>query len=84
MGERKDIKIVKRQQKRIKKHKATIFMLLGSANDYLESGEYTSTDVVMIVKTDEKFTGREWAKLMLAFQKELDKMTGDRLGETFV
>ena len=79
MENRTSFEIIKRKENRIKKHKATIYMLLGSARSYLkEEGDYESTDVLMVIKTKEKFTGHEWAKLIVRFQRDLDKMTGDR------
>lgn len=68
-------KIIKRRP-RIKIHKATVFMILDDAKSILKR-DYKSTDKVFVIKTNKKFSGKQWAKLMIKFQRELDKMTGD-------
>ena len=71
----KEIRIVKREKLIIKKHIATAYMLIGN---YVHSIKLLSdTDKVIVIKTDKKFTTRQWFELIAKFQRELDKMTGD-------
>jgi len=73
----KEVKIVKRKRPKIKMHKANIFMLMNNYEGQIH--KLVKTDKVLVIKTDSKFTGREWLELMAKFQRELDKMTGDVL-----
>ena len=67
----KKTKIIKRERPAIKKHKATIYILV---NKYeCQVSKLDNTDKALVIKSDKELSSKEWLDVMREFQLILDE-----------
>lgn len=67
----KETKIIKRERPAIKKHKATIYILVNKYEAQVSKLEIT--DKALVIKSNKKLSSKEWLDVMVKFQLILDE-----------
>jgi len=67
--------IIKRKRPKIKEHKAKIFILVNKYEPQVRN--LSLTDKALVIKTNKKLTGLQWADIMVKFQLILDEAFKD-------
>jgi len=71
IGETKETTIIERKRPAIKKHKATIFILVNKYESQVSKLE--NTDKALVIKSNKKLSSKEWLDVMVKFQLILDE-----------